>query len=385
MATRWRFVDAGPQTAGEAMGRMPVLGASVAKGADPILLTSVWGQTHVNVGWFDDVDSTLDLEACARLGVDVVRRPLFGGGTAFYQTGCAAMSSCLLAKEAAPDLDAELARQQPVFLDALARLGLQDVQFEGSSDLRWNGRKIGALVAQDAGSCHAIGSFLNLQRPDVDLYLRVARVPDDKFKDKVVKDLRDYIVTADEIAGRPVSYEDFRDALRAATEAAGDEVYDGPLTDDERAGISKVAGRIANDQFVRRVSSERFTREAPAGSSVGLANHKGRKLCRAGVAVAADGTIAAAMMAGDMHVAPADTIDKVAAALVGAAAHDEAELRHRISDVFDAPEVSQAEQAMGVTTDDLLTAVTKAVAAAQPSPASTSAAASSAVATGPAR
>ena len=361
---RWRFIDAGPQTAGEAMARMPVLGAQVAKGADPILLTSVWGQTHVNVGWFDDVDSTLDLDACARLGVDVVRRPMFGGGTAFYETGCAAMSSCLLDKQGHPDLDGELSRQQPIFLEALDRIGLGGVQFEGSSDLRWNGRKIGALVAQDAGKCHAVGSFLNLSRPDVDLYLKVARIPDDKFKDKVVKDLRDYIVTADEIAGHPVSYEDFRDALRAAVEASGDTTYDEPLSDSERSGIESIVGYIANDDFVRRVSSERFTAQAPEGSRVGFANHKGRKLCRAGVAVDAAGTVVAALMAGDMHVAPADTLDKIAVALVGATAADRADLRTRIAGVFEAPEVSQAEQAMGVTTDDLLTAVTKAVSAA---------------------
>ena len=57
---------------------------------------------------------------------------------------------------------------------------------------------------------------------------------------------------------------------------------------------------------------------APAGAHTGFANHKGRKLCRAGVAVDDAGTIVAAMMAGDMHVSPPDTMDRVAAALVGA-------------------------------------------------------------------
>ena len=70
------------------------------------------------------------------------------------------------------------------------------------------------------------------------------------------------------------------------------------------------------------------------------------------------------MMAGDMHVAPADTLDGVGDALVGAAADDEDDLRARIAGVWDADGVHQADTTTGVTTDDLLTAVTKAIATA---------------------
>ena len=361
---RWRFVDAGAQSPFEAMGRMPVLGAQVMQTGEPILLTSVWGTTHVNVGWFDDVDATLDLDACRRLGIDVVRRPVYGGGTAFYESGCAAMHSFFLSKEHHPDLDAELARYQPVYLEALDRLGLGEVVFEGSSDLRWHGRKLGALTAQDVMTCNSVGSFVNLKRPDIERYLQVARWPDEKWKDKAVTDFREYVVTADEIAGRPIGYEEYRDAIIAAMQARGFELEPGPLTDEEKAGGAGIATHIASDDFVRRVSSERFREQAPAGARVGFGNEKGRKLCRAGVAVDAGGKVVAAMMAGDMHVGPPDTMDRVAAALVGADAEDDEELRTRVAAVFEAPDVHQPDALMGVTTDDLLAAVRKAVAAA---------------------
>ena len=138
-----------------------------------------------------------------------------------------------------------------------------------------------------------------------------------------------------------------------------------PLTAVEEAALAKISQRIANDDSVRRISSDRFRAEAPAGSRVGLANHKGKKLCRAGLAIDPGGTVVAAMMAGDMHVAPPDTLDRVAVGLVGASASDAEGLRARISDVWDGPGVHQADATMGVTTDDLLTAVTKAAAAAQ--------------------
>jgi lipoate---protein ligase len=358
----WRYVDCGRQDPFEANARMPVLAREVAEGAGPVATTAVWGQTHLNVGWFDDVDATLDLDACRRLGVAVVRRPVYGGGTAFYDKGCAVMWGFLLPKDEHGDLDAELARFQPVTTDCLRRLGLGEVVFEGSSDLRWQGRKLGALTAQDVVLCTSVGGFLNVRPPNLDLYLQVVRIPDEKFRDKAVKDMREYVCTAEQVAGRPVTYEAFRDAMLAALEAAGVELRHRSLTETERAGVGKIAGRIAADDAVRRVSSERFRAAAPAGSSVGFGNAKGRKLCRAGLAVDGSGTVVAAMMAGDLHVSPPDTLDRVAAALVGAAAGDEADLRRRIAGVFEGPDVLQADTAMGVTTADLLAAVAKAAA-----------------------
>ena len=118
------------------------------------------------------------------------------------------------------------------------------------------------------------------------------------------------------------------------------------------------------------MSSARFRAEhEAAGRRVGFGNHKGRKLCRAGVALDGDGTIAAAMMAGDMHVSPPDALDRVAAVLAGAGASDDAELRTRIVSVFEGPDVHQADATSGVTTVDLLAALHKAVDNAKEAPA----------------
>ena len=61
--TTWRFIDAGPTEPATSFGRFPSVAARVAGGGEPVVMTSVWARAHFNVGWFDDVDSTLDLEA----------------------------------------------------------------------------------------------------------------------------------------------------------------------------------------------------------------------------------------------------------------------------------------------------------------------------------
>ncbi len=177
MTERWRWLDLDRQGPYENAATMPVLVRSVMTSGEPTAQTSVWGSTHLNVGWFDDVDSTVDLDLCAELGLEVVRRQFYGGGTAFYAAEAAMMWGFLLPKGydahgGSEGLDAQLRRFQTVISDALGRVGLAEVQFEGSSDLRWHGRKLGALTAQDVVGCDSIGGFLNLARPDLTTYLR---------------------------------------------------------------------------------------------------------------------------------------------------------------------------------------------------------------------
>jgi hypothetical protein len=267
----------------------------------------------------------------------------------------------LLPKTDDDDLDRDLRRFQPIVSDALDRIGLGEVRFEGSSDLRWHDRKLGALTAQDVVACNSIGGFLNLARPDLDLYLEVVRIPDEKFKDKAVKDMREYVCTAADVAGQPVTYEAFRDALVGALRDAGIELEPSGLNEGEQKGLRKIGERVGSDEQIRRISSDRFRAQAPPGTRVGFGNEKGRKLCRAGVALDPDGTIVAALLAGDMHASPPDVLDRVAEALVGGTVADADDRRRRISSVFDAPDVHQADQMMGVTTDDLTTAVDKAL------------------------
>ena len=64
----WRYLDLDRQGPFENASVMPVLARSVMEGSGPVAQTSVWGTTHLNVGWFDDVDATLDLARCDELG-----------------------------------------------------------------------------------------------------------------------------------------------------------------------------------------------------------------------------------------------------------------------------------------------------------------------------
>jgi lipoate-protein ligase A len=351
----WRFLDAGPQDAATAIGRMPALAQQVATGAwEGILLTGVWGRAHFNVGWFEDIDAVLDLEAARREGVQVVRRPAIGGGTAFYDEGCAAMAAFFVPHRDDETLDDVLARYEAVLRRAFDALGLAGATFE-HGDLRWRGRKLGAVISQHVMGARVAGCFLNLRRPDLELYLRVAHVPDEKFADKAVKDMVAYVATPADVRGTDVSYEEFRDAVVAAV---GVPLEAKPPPEQEDEHVRSFADLVASRDWVTRRSSARFAASAPAGSRIGFANHKGRKLVRAGVALGADGVLEAVMMAGDMHLSPPEALDDLAASLVGLRPEDPS-VRERVAAALAAAE--QADEHLGITTDDIVAAIRKAV------------------------
>jgi lipoate-protein ligase A len=358
MSERWRFIDGGPTEAPMAFGRLPAIAGGIAQGGAEVLMTMMWTKGHFQIGWFDDVDAVINMEAAREAGVDVFRRPVWGGGTAFYDRDAVAIWSWLSSGARFGTLDAALEFFRPAMTRVLEDLGLGEARFEGSSDIRFQGRKLGTLMTQDVMGIKAVGGFLNMRRPDLDLYRKVARVPDEKFKDKIIKDIVEYICTPVDIRGRPITYEEFRDAVvRASKEVLELDLEATPFTAEEEANASQFVGVVSAPDWINRISSARFRAEAPPGARVGFANHKAKKLIRACVALREDGTIARAMMAGDMHISPPDAMDRVSTALAGVNASDRDDLVARVRGVFEQQDIVQADAAVGITPEDCVEAV----------------------------
>ena len=340
-------------------GRMPMLAASVVNGGPEILMTGLFGRAHFQIGWFEDVDAVLDLSAARRLGVDVFRRPIWGGGTAFYDTNASALLAFFIRDDRFASLDDALAAFRPAMERALADIGLGECAFEGSSDIRWKGRKLGTVISQSVLGCKVVGGFLNLRKPDMGLYEQIAHVPEEKFKDKLVKDMIEYVCTPAEVRGGDLAYGEFHDAVARAASAVVS-LERSPFTDEEEQGTKSFVEGVSGEEHVRRISSVRFRALAPPGTRVGFANVKAKKLVRAGVALDGEGVVARAMLAGDMHISPPDVMDRAALALEGSRASDRDEVRARLASVVEGPEVTQPDLTAGITANDLARAVAEA-------------------------
>lgn len=358
----WRLIDAGAREAPEMFGRMPAVAAGVAQGGAQVLQTGMFGRGHFQIGWFEDVDAVIDLDEARRRGVQVFRRPVWGGGTAFYDTNASALFSFFIHDSAFASLDEALEHFRPVMSAALEGVGLGAARFEGSSDIRFEGRKLGTLITQSVLGTKVVGGFLNLRRPDLELYAAVAHVPEEKFKDKAIKDAVAYICTPADVRGTDLGYAELREALvRAAREIAGLDFEPTPFTPEEDRIAGDFAATVSADDWVRRVSTGRFRNEAAPGARTGFANLKAKKLIRCGVELDAGGALVRVMVAGDMHVSPPDAMDRIAAALAGADPADREDLVGRVRAVLAQPDVDQADAAAGITAEDVVDCVLLAV------------------------
>jgi lipoate-protein ligase A len=82
---RWRFIDSGPMPGADNMALDEAMFEAHAAGAvPPTLRVYTWRPWAVSLGRFQRVEGSIDLEACRRLGIDVVRRPT--GGRAILHT-----------------------------------------------------------------------------------------------------------------------------------------------------------------------------------------------------------------------------------------------------------------------------------------------------------
>jgi lipoate-protein ligase A len=82
---RWRFIDAGPRPGAANMAAdEAMLEALLRDEVLPTLRVYTWRPPAISLGRFQQAEGSVDLAACRRLGVEVVRRPT--GGRAILHT-----------------------------------------------------------------------------------------------------------------------------------------------------------------------------------------------------------------------------------------------------------------------------------------------------------
>jgi len=273
---------------------------------------------YVCIGYHQDAAEDVDLAACRAGGIPVFRREVGGGavyldgGQVFYQ---------LVLSRANPLVQGS---KESIYRRLLApvvavyrSLGL-DATYRPVNDIMVGGRKIsGNGAGEIAESVVLVGNLI--VDFDYDAMVRVLRVPDEKFRDKVHKSLRENLTTLRrelptvppyeglesrlvhhfaEVLGpltpRPLPEAVRREAERLAVERTSD---DWLLRRSRRSPVQRV--RIsASAQVIRRVH------KAPGG------------LIRATYEVR-DGRLASVDLSGDLFFYPPDGLDALAAALVG--------------------------------------------------------------------
>lgn len=149
---------------------------------------------YVSIGFHQDVDQEVDLEYCRAHHIPVFRREV--GGGAVFLDGSQLFFQLIIRRDN-PLAPLRLESFYRKFLDPVIqvhrRLGIP-AEYRPINDLVVHGRKISGTGAGEIGDCVVFVGNLILDF-DYETMSRVLRVPDEKFREKVKKAIRENLST----------------------------------------------------------------------------------------------------------------------------------------------------------------------------------------------
>jgi lipoate-protein ligase A len=206
MAT-FRYLETGAHQAFFNMGLDEAILESVASGAQPpTLRLYAWKPAAVSVGYFQGVRDEVDLEACKRLGVDVVRR-LTGGGAVFHADELT--YSVVMPETHTLARGGILESYRSICAGVIAGLSALGIpsEFVPLNDIVSGGKKLSGNAQTRKHGC-LLQHGTVLLGVDPDAMFSVLKVPDEKLKGKLIADVKARVSSVSIMLGRTVGYKE---------------------------------------------------------------------------------------------------------------------------------------------------------------------------------
>ena len=363
MADPWRLIVDRNSYADFSVSVSPAVEKAVMEGASPpTVYLTVFDSDSVTVGVNEDPEQVLDLAFCRAKGIRFLRR-VSGGGAVYAGAGSAFLVLFLRTDDARVPATAREAF--PFILGKLAdvfreRYGFPAV-YRPLNDVEVDGRKLVPCSLKIESGIAVFRIVINVKPIDTGLAGRALPMPPEKVQDKALKDLASRYTWLEREAGRAVDAAELEALSRQfVTHAFGDQKLSvAALTATERADATMFRRRYDCDDWLygksRRTRLDGFLRP---GDTVGTGRTKAMGGMIWATLALRDGAVLRAIVNGDWHPRPIDSVGWLEDGLAGAAA-EPAALRARIASFLARPEVEFA----GVTLDDLATALDKALTA----------------------
>ncbi|HKY10556.1 MAG TPA: biotin/lipoate A/B protein ligase family protein [Nitrososphaera sp.] len=174
-------------------------------GDTPILRIYGWWPAAVSIGYFQSIREEVDLEKCSKIGVDVVRR-LTGGGAVLHETE---LTYSFITKQYPQNIMESYRWICETIVISIKRLGF-DASFVPLNDIVVKGKKVsGSAQTRRKGVLLQHGTLL--LDLDVDKMFCVLKVPSEKFKDKIIKDVKERVTS---LAG--TTFEEMASSLKTS-------------------------------------------------------------------------------------------------------------------------------------------------------------------------
>lgn len=213
---------------------------------------------YVCIGRHQELAREVDVEACRRLGLPIMRREV-GGGAVYLDHGQVFFQLIWHPK----DMPAHISDAFEYFsrgpVDCYRALGVTGAEFHPVNDLQVSGRKIGGLGAATIGPGFVfVGSII--MRFNARAAASVLRIADEKMRDKVAQTIDAYVSSLEKEIGHSVPPQVVGRELVAGFEhALGAQLVPGVLRPEERESYRRWVSKMRSRAWVDEV---RFDRQA---------------------------------------------------------------------------------------------------------------------------
>ena len=171
----------------------------------PILRIYGWSPGAVSIGYFQSIQEEVDLEKCSKIGVDVVRR-LTGGGAVLHEFE---LTYSFITKQYPQNIMESYSWICEAIVVSINRLGF-DANFIPLNDIVVKGKKVsGSAQTRRKGVLLQHGTVL--LGVDVDKMFCVLKVPSEKLKDKIIKDVKERVTS---LSG--ITFEEMTSSLKSS-------------------------------------------------------------------------------------------------------------------------------------------------------------------------
>lgn len=331
---------------------MLIFHALARMGIEALIIVSP-GDQLVSVGYFQETEKVVDLDYCRQHSISVMRREI-GGGTTLLDDGQVFFQ--VVGRRDNPIFPKKIEDiyrwfSRPV-LATYESLGV-GVRFRPVNDiLTLEGRKICGLGGADIGECFAfVGSII--MDFDYETMVKVIKVPDEKFRDKVFKTLEENLSTVRRETGRVPERRHVEELLaRHFGEILGS-LDEAPLTEDVLDEVAEIEKEFMSDEFLfKKGRSIKDHIKIAGGVAVAQRSHKAPGGVITATVVIRGGVIENITLAGDFTFYPREGIAELERSLYGVSAW-----RDKVLERVEAFYASRNPDSPGVTPCDFAVAI----------------------------
>lgn len=210
-----RTVETGFNPAAQNMAIDEALTESV--GEVPILRIYGWRPAAVSIGYFQSMNEEVDFTKCREIGVDIVRR-LTGGGAVLHEYE---LTYSFISRRYPQNIVESYKWICDAIVISIKRLGF-DASFVPLNDIVIAGKKVsGNAQTRRKGVLLQHGTIL--LGVDVNKMFSVLKVPSEKLRDKIIKDVKERVTS---LAG--TTYDNMATSLKTSFAAK----FEAKLIDD---------------------------------------------------------------------------------------------------------------------------------------------------------